>query len=192
MLAASAFLASWMSQPELAKAMSFTQSETRTESQLFRNQNTFPPNRFNFDVPELVSNTISYSISWVDLDTDGIDFFFRDEDFDVFFQGQTGAPSRILNNVGFNRGNFSFFNTDGLYTGSLQLPSLDAGTLSFLIRNDRRFGNGINFFPPEGSLTVAITGEAVPTPAALPGLIGLGVAALRNKKKTTAESAQKP
>jgi hypothetical protein len=174
-----------------AHAFNFTQSQTRTETDLFGGNSTFPNNTFSFEIPQLVSNIIDFTISWEDLDADGFDGFlsFRDEDFDVSFTDQQGNSFAIFNEIGSNIAGGSIFNSDGTYNTQLNLPSLAGGTLDFIVGVDGFFGNGVEPFPPEGSMTVAVSGHAVPTPALLPGLIGMGAAALRKKRTEAVEEA---
>lgn len=175
-----------------AHAGGFSQTQTRTETELFGNETTFPNNNFRFEIPALVSNALDFTISWQDLDLDGRDEGTPpnggDEVFDVVFFDQQGTRSRIFNNIDSNLGG-NRRNSSGTHSTILTLPSLDGGTLRFRVRaGTGADNNGINrFLGQEGSLTLAVSGDAVPTPALLPGLLTMGAVALRKQKNKAAD-----
>lgn len=107
---------------------------------------------------------------------------------DAFYQ--VGSPA--YPQLGFQDGVFQALDFLVSETSSLPNPTVIPGsTRAFIISYDPKFGGPyfqtLADVPSEGSLgTVTYGVQAVPTPALLPGLIGLGVGVLRKRKKVCA------
>jgi hypothetical protein len=153
-------------------AQMFNLSETRSEDNLFNGANTFPENTFTFNLPQLASNSIDFSIAWNDLDTD----YPFGEGFDVELTDQLGNTTQIFDEIDANLGG-NGFNSDGAYQKSISLGTKAAGSISFDVFADG--SNFINNYSPEGSMTLSVSGQKqvsqVPESSSLLGLLAVGV-----------------
>ncbi len=158
------------SEPANAAQM-FTLSETRNEDELFDGASRFLENTFTFDLPELASTSLDFSIEWNDLDTD-----WRYEAFDVTLTDQLGGTIQVFDKINANQGG-DLYNSDGYYDTSIVLPSLTQGSISFDVFFDGYY-NDINSYPPNGSMTLSVSGqeaESVPESSLMVGLLGVGL-----------------
>lgn len=171
---------------------------------------------FNFDntigggvtPPFVGTGTFSFDGSVADgtyslLDLTNFDFSFS-FGTDTFANSDIATPlSEILvliSNSG-QQANFSNINLfgSGPFIGSIDFLNLSNSSetrLSFEPPGLLRFGGNLDLYFTDsffGNYTAPAPATAIPTPALLPGLIGMGVAALRQKRKgEAAEQAVEP
>lgn len=157
-------------------AQMFNLSETRSEDNLFNGANTFPKNTlyvirytFTFNLPQLDSNSIDFSIAWNNLDT----AVFSSEAFDVELTDQLGNTTQIFDEIDANQGG-NVYNSDGAYQKSISLGTKAAGSISFDVFVDGF--NDIDNFSPEGNMTLSVSGQQeVPESSSLLGLLAVSV-----------------
>ena len=100
---------------------------------------------------------------------------------DFAFYSLVPTSANLLSNVA-TVGNYG---SSGLQSLSYQISTTGNYTLGFGVFNSG--DNGFNSTLLIDNVTGNVSPTAVPTPALLPGLIGLGVAALRKRKTEAAK-----